>query len=156
MEEVDFGLWKSKTTSRFYASALDRIWSEGAVNIPWESGRFKVALFGADYQPDWANDKTFADLEGEIESPNYEMGGKTLPDTRKVMAKGVVSAYAGFVYWPDLEMPVQYAVIYEDRGDLADSPLLILHTFESPTKGSPDDPRGVTLFSSKVAIWRCH
>lgn len=105
-------------------NAAKAAWLEGTLDLLGETVR--AALVSDSYTPDADADETLNDLTGEVSGPGYTSGGQTL--SGKSITRSDPADRATFdaadLTWPSATLAARGAVLYIDRGDPEDCPLL--------------------------------
>ncbi len=98
-------------------------------NVDWTGGTFKVALLNNDYVPSRSHD-FFSDVDDyEISGSGYTAGGVAVTNPTVVRASDGFLDYftTDTAAWTGLSgTDLRYAVLYEDTGVAATSPLIDL------------------------------
>lgn len=102
---------------------------------------FKVALVTAAYVPDKDAHSHFAQVTGEVSGTNYSAGGRALENIT-LSGDGQNDRAildAGDLVWPVASFTARAAVIYQDTGSAAASPLLAYIDFEEDLEAAGED-----------------
>ena len=106
-----------------------------------ENEAFKVALVTSDYIADQDAHAYYADLSAEVVGPGYTAGGKDLgaPVLSRDDDNDLAVLSADSLIWTVATFVARAAVIYQDSGDPASSPLLAYIDFEEDLESEGED-----------------
>ena len=124
--------------SVFYNSGKRRILK---AEIDLETETLKLALVGASYIPDIDGHEFYADISNEISGGGYSAGGRTLDNA--VVGQDNDNDQAVFdaddLTWPIASFTVHGAVLYQDTGSAATSPLIAYFDFDQDYSPAGED-----------------
>jgi len=124
--------------SKMYGQMLSKALNK---EIDYDTDAIKVLLVGSTYVPNQDTHVYRSDVTGEVTGTGYTAGGITLAGKTVTYdaANNVIMLDANDVAWANSTITARYAVVYDDTGTAATSPLLGYVDFgsdQSSTNGS--------------------
>jgi hypothetical protein len=104
---------------------------DGTASVDFDTDTIKVSLHTSTYTPDTDAHDFFNDITNEVSGTGYTAGGATLASKTitKDTANNKVKFDAADTSWTTSTITARYAVVYQDTGNAATSPVIALIDF---------------------------
>jgi len=113
-------------TTYIYGSFVEKLSNK---EIDYESDDIKLMLCDNNYTPNLTTDIYKNQVTNEVSGDGYTSGGELLTGKSITYDSGVTSYIASSLQWLNITTTFRYAVLYDDTGNDATSPLIAYFDF---------------------------